>query len=87
MNSLKALLLEVVESFDELTEFEGGKPQPVKDPMFGMWLNSLKNNGYPLDLNEDGIANLVDMILKKRQTKEGIEELRSIVKEKLESME
>ena len=49
-----------------------------------MWLNGLKNeDGNSLDLNDDEVKKFIDLILEKRQTVEGIEELRTIVKEKL----
>lgn len=52
--------------------------------MFGMWLNGLKNeDGNALDLNDDEVKTFINLILEKRQTVEGIEELRLLVKEKL----
>ena len=84
MNNFITFLNLVHTSFDDITEFEGGEPQPIKDPMFGMWLNGLKNkDGNSLDLNDDEVKKFIDLILEKRQTVEGIEELRTIVKEKL----
>jgi hypothetical protein len=84
MNNLISFLKHVDESFDELTEFENGKPQPKKDPIFGLWLNSLTNEaGNPLDLNDLEINKYIDIIIEKRQTLEGIKELKILIKERL----
>lgn len=87
MNNFTAFLKLVYASFDDITEFESGEPQPIKDPMFGMWLNGLKNeHGNTLDLNDDEVKEFINLILEKRQTVEGIEELRTIVKERLSKL-
>ena len=42
-DNLFTLLKSIQTSFNELTEFEDGDPQPRKDPMFAFWLNDVKN--------------------------------------------
>lgn len=52
-----------------------------------MWLNGLKNEeGKKLDLNDDEVKTFIELFLTKRQTVEGIEDLRIIVKEKLSKL-
>lgn len=79
------LIREVDKAFDELTEFEDGEPQPRKDPTIAFWLNSLKHedNGALIDTKDTEVLDFVDLIFEKRQTVEGIAELRKIVDEKL----
>lgn len=79
------LIREVDKAFDELTEFEDGEPQPRKDPTIAFWLNSLKHedNGALIDTKNQEVLDFVDIIFVQRQTKEGIEELRKIVDQKL----
>ena len=87
LNNFTAFLKLVDASFDDITEFESGEPQPIKDPMFGMWLNGLVNeDGNSLDLNDDEVKEFINLILEKRQTVDGIEELRTIVKERLSKL-
>lgn len=87
MNNHTAFLVLVKDSFNDLTEFENGKPQPVNDPMFGMWLNSLKNpSGTSLDLSDVETQDFIKLFLQKRQTQEGIEEIKIIIDERLSQL-
>lgn len=82
------LIREVDLAFDELTEFEDGEPQPRKDPTIAFWLNGLKHedNGAIIDTKNQEVLDFVDLIFVKRQTKEGIVELRQVVDKKLEEL-
>jgi len=81
-NNFLTLLKELYSSFDDLTEFEDGKPQKEKDPMFGMWLSMRKISTSDKEVND-----FVDLFLKKRQTKDGIDEMKLMIEQKLKGVE
>lgn len=71
-------------SFEELTEFEDGKPQPKKDPIFAMWMNMIRrDDGVRFNPTDSKVDEFTDLFLQKRQTKEGIQKVKKIIQEKL----
>ena len=83
MNDLQLFVVEVDLIFDELTEFEDDEPQPRKDPTLAFRLNDIKHkDGTNLKKNAE-VMGLLNLILEKRQTKEGIAEMRKLIDKKL----